>query len=182
MRFLVPFSVCRLRCAVARGGQPRTVPLRRSIVRSFAARHVTHRPSPEVSGSADRARGAADRSRPCGFESAFRALRVAPCAARAAGGPSRFTPVRPGHASRSLFGATFRYPCFVEPFHNRAAHPHFVSRARVVRQRSWDFRTLRSVPRLQVPAFVIRGAIFLCARADLRRSSPPAVIEFTSRR
>jgi len=91
----------------------------------------------------------------------FRALRVGPCAARAAWGPSRFTPVRPGHASRSLFGATFRYPCFVEPFRNRAAHPHFVCRARVVRQRSWDFRTLRSLPRLRVPAFVIGGALSL---------------------
>jgi hypothetical protein len=57
-------------------------------------------------------------------------LRVGPCAARAAGRPSRFTPVQPGHASRSLFGATFRYPCFVEPFHNRAAHAHLVCRAR----------------------------------------------------
>jgi hypothetical protein len=43
--------------------------------------------------------------------------------------PSRFTPVRPSHASRSLFGATFRYPCFVEPYHNRAAHPHCICRA-----------------------------------------------------
>jgi hypothetical protein len=42
--------------------------------------------------------------------------------------------------------------------------------ARVVRQRSWDFRTLRSVPRLRVPAFVIRHTRSLRARP-----SPPFI-------
>lgn len=118
-----------LRCR-SRGSQPRTVPLRRSIVRFF--RRTMSRTSAIAGGFGLQPimrLSAVDRSRPCGFGSALCALRVGPCAARAAGTITVHTPVRPGHASRSLFGATFRYPNFVEPSHNRAAHPHFVRRA-----------------------------------------------------
>jgi len=129
LRFLVPFSACRLGCAVTRGGQPRTVPLRRSIVRFF--RCTAHSAiAGGFGGSADRVHEAVDRSRPCGFRDLrLRLACSAVCGTRRLGTITVHTPVRPGHASRSLFGATFRYPCFVEPFHNRAAHPHFVRRA-----------------------------------------------------
>lgn len=180
MRFLFPsaFVGCAARC---RARRPASDCPTSTLDRPLVCCTIARRPSPEVSVIQPTVRGAVDRSSSLWFS---RDLRFAPCVfGRVQHAPqtSRFTPVRPGHASRSLFGATFRYPCFVEPFHNRAAHPHFASRARMVRQRSWDFRTLRSVPRLRVPAFVMGRALSF-VRVHLRRSSPPAVIECTSRR
>jgi hypothetical protein len=93
--------------------------------------------------------------------------------------PSRFTPVRPGHASRSLFGATFRYPCFVEPYHNRAAHPHCICRADHAATLLGFSHPSQCSPSAG-PG--VRDATRSSSRVHLRRSSPPAVIEFTSRR
>jgi len=148
----------------------------------FSLHHVTR------VGHRRRFRGSADRAHGCrGSISSlwFWNSRIAPCVfgrvRHAPLGPSRFTPVRPGHASRSLFGATFRYPCFVEPFHNRAAHSHFVCRASCAATLMGFSHPSQCSPSAG-PGVCDATLAFLCARLHLRRSSPPAVIEFTSRR
>jgi len=169
MRFLVPFSVCRLRCAVVRGGQPRTVPLRRSIVRFF--RCTTSRASAIAGGIGVQPivrMGAADRSRPCGF-----GIRVLRLACLAVCGTRRWD----HHGSRRSDRVMRRGLSSARRSATRASSNPFTTGphtrisfvARVVRQRSWDFRTLRSVPRQRVPAFVMQRA------PSLARPSPPFI-------
>jgi hypothetical protein len=131
MRFLFPSASAGC-AALSRGGQPRG----RSHfdVRSPRFRFARQ---PIAGGLGSRTRASATRKNlvPVVLEFAF-----APCvihrARHAPRGPSRFTPVRSGHAPRSLFGAAFRYPLWSNPV---TTGPH----ARVflsgqMRQRSWD--------------------------------------------
>lgn len=86
MRFFVPFSVCRLSCALSCPRRPASDCPTSTFDRPLFSPHPdARRPSPEVSGFSHSRRCRVNRSRPCGFGSAFRALRVGPCAARAAG-------------------------------------------------------------------------------------------------
>lgn len=158
MRFYVPFSVCRLRCAVTRGGQPRTVPLRRSIVRSL--RCTIARASAIAGGfarSADRAHECRESISSLWFWICV--LRLACCAVCGTRrwdhhGSRRFDRVMRRGLSSARRSATraLSNPVTTGP------HTRISLVARVVRQRSWDFRTLRSVPRPRVPAFVMRRA------------------------
>lgn len=144
--------------AVTRGGQPRTCPTSTFDRPLFSLNHarVTPRPSPEVSHVQPIGRRgvAADRSRPCGFRTCVLRLACwAVCGTRRSdhhGSRRSDRVMRRGLSSarRSATRASSN-PITTGP-HIRIA---FV--ARIVRQRSWDFRTLRSVPRLRVPAFVM---------------------------
>lgn len=74
---------------------------------------------------------------------------ISPCVNRARHTPQdpRFTPVRTGHSPRSLFTRGVPLPV------RRTLHDRAGSTSLSIRQRSWDFCTLRSFPYLRVPAF-----------------------------
>jgi len=93
--------------------------------------------------------------RPCGFRSAFRALRVGPCAARAA---ENHGSRRSDQVMRRGLSSARRSATWVRRTRSQPGRTPALGLSRVVRQRSWDFRTLRSVPRPRVPAFVMKRA------------------------
>jgi hypothetical protein len=120
------FSLQRLRVVLRCRGRPglATIPLRPF---SF----MQHRQE-SASGR---------RLGPCGFSLRVNRARHAPL-------KPRFTPAGTGHSPRSLFSRGVPLPVLTSPA--RLGRTYIAS----VRQRSWDFCTLRSIPRLRVPAFV----------------------------
>jgi hypothetical protein len=167
----VPFSVCRLRCAVPRRPAPRTVPLRRSIA-SFSIRAPADR---RRFGQPHARIGNEEESRPCGFGICVCALRDSPCAARAAGTITVHTGSIGSCAAVSLWRGV-PLPALVEPCHNRTARPRFFIRA--------DAATLLGfLDPSQCSPFAGPGVCDAMREAivarHLRRSSPHAVIKCT---
>jgi len=147
----------------------------------FSLHHVTHRPSPEVSGFSRSCPGAVGRSRPCGFEiSVSRLACWAVCGTRRLGtitvhaGPT-------GSCVAVSLRRDVPLPVLCRTLSQPGRTPAFrLSRASRAATLMGFSHPSQSSPSAG-PGVCDRRRPFL-ALAGLRRSSPPAVIEFTSRR